>query len=194
MKIILCDSKPELVEAWNTHFDKHDDVEVKCGDILNEKSEAIVSPANSFGFMDGGFDYVLSEFFGWSIGKKVRSVINEQYRGELLVGQSLSVETNHQRFPYLIVAPTMRTPYNVNNSINAYLAMRAILLEAVEKQYESVAIVGLCTNIGKMTCLKSAYQMYRAYEEVMLKDCAFVYSLKQAYDDTLSMLFQGEEV
>jgi len=183
--------KREMEESWNRFF--HNGVEIKSGDILHEKSEAIVSPANSFGFMDGGFDYVLSEFFGWDIGKKVRKVINAEYRGELLVGQALSVETNHERFPYLICAPTMRTPYDVNNSINAYLAMRAILLEAVAKQYKSVAIVGLCTNIGRMTCIKSAYQMYRAYEEVMLKECAFMYSLKQAHDDTNKMLFMEKD-
>ena len=185
--------KRDMEDCWNLNFHKHDDVEVKCGDILNERADAIVSPANSFGFMDGGFDYMLSEFFSWDIGKKVRQAINTDYGGELLVGQALSVETNHKQFPYLISAPTMRAPYDVNNSINAYCAMRAVLLEAIEKQYESVAIVGLCTNIGKMTCPKSALQMYKAYErEVVLNGHVIIYSIKQASDDTQTML--GEQV
>ena len=60
--------------------------------------------------------------------------------GELLVGQALVVPTGDSVVPtgdsvvpYLISAPTMRVPmsFNIATSLNAYLAMKAILVAAV---------------------------------------------------------------
>lgn len=64
----LRDLAGTLVEAWHTEFDDLDSVQVSQGDIFSTsdgmvadgspidiKADAIVSPANSFGFMDGGF-------------------------------------------------------------------------------------------------------------------------------------------
>ena len=44
-------------------------MKVSQGDIFNGApvADAIVSPANSFGFMDGGIDYCYSEHFGWQM-------------------------------------------------------------------------------------------------------------------------------
>jgi hypothetical protein len=36
-------------------------------DILTRTADAILSPANSFGFMDGGIDLLYSNFFGWEL-------------------------------------------------------------------------------------------------------------------------------
>ncbi len=48
----------------------------------------------------------------------------------LKIGQAIIMETNDpdQQIKYLISAPTMRVPENVENTPNAYLAFRATLL------------------------------------------------------------------
>jgi O-acetyl-ADP-ribose deacetylase (regulator of RNase III) len=92
----------------------------------------VVSPANSFGFMDGGIDWRYSERFGWQLMERLQQVIKgEDYFGELLVGQAIILETNDEmkKIPYLISAPTMRVPLDVSNSPNAYLAFKATLME-----------------------------------------------------------------
>ena len=42
-------------------------LQISYGDIFKgaPAADAIVSPANSFGFMDGGIDYAYSDHFGW---------------------------------------------------------------------------------------------------------------------------------
>ena len=47
------------------------------GDITQIECDAMVSPANSFGFMDGGLDYALSERFGWDLEKRLQKIIKD---------------------------------------------------------------------------------------------------------------------
>jgi len=171
MKIILFSISNDLHEAWHKFFENIENVSIQLTDICQLSCDAIVSPANSFGFMDGGLDYLLSERFGWDLEKKVQKKIQELPERELLVGQSLLIETEDQKIPYLIVAPTMRIPtnFNIDTSIHAYLAMKAILIQALKNpQILTVAIPGLCTGIGRMLPEIAANQMFMAYEEVIL--------------------------
>ena len=44
--------------------DGPDELSFVQGSILEVSTDALVSPANSFGYMDGGLDLLLSEHFG----------------------------------------------------------------------------------------------------------------------------------
>jgi O-acetyl-ADP-ribose deacetylase (regulator of RNase III) len=59
-------------------------------------------------------------------------MIKELPEGELLVGQAMVLETGDRQIPFLISAPTMRIPtnFNIDTSVNAYLAMKAILIKS----------------------------------------------------------------
>jgi O-acetyl-ADP-ribose deacetylase (regulator of RNase III) len=91
---------------------------------------------------------------------------------ELLVGEALVVPTENTRVPWLIVAPTMRVPMRVRTSINAYLAMKAILIaarnHATQPPLQTVAIPGLGTGIGEMSPEICAGQMWQAFREVVM--------------------------
>jgi len=97
-------------------------------DICIAECNAVVSPANSFGFMDGGLDRALSERFGWQLQERLQKIIAKRPLGELLVGEALTVDTGNRSISWLICAPTMRVPMKLRQSINAYLAMKAILV------------------------------------------------------------------
>lgn len=171
MKVILSDLSIDLISAWKEIFEKEDGVEVLREDITRIKCDAVVSPANSFGFMDGGLDYALSERFGWDLEKRLQKKIKELPEGELLVGQAIVMETGDKNTPFLISAPTMRIPtnFNIDTSVNAYLAMKAILIKAkTHGEINSIAIPGLCTGTGRMQPMIAAKQMYLAYKEIIL--------------------------
>ena len=63
-KITLIDSKSSLCEAWRNAFADYPEVGVLAGDYFQRDADAIVSPANSFGFMDGGLDLAIKEELG----------------------------------------------------------------------------------------------------------------------------------
>lgn len=171
LKIVLCDLNEALVNEWKDCFEEMPNVEIVLGNILEHPCDAIVSPANSFGFMDGGIDYHYSKFFGWGLQNLLQEKIKKTDEGELLVGKSMTLETKNDMFPYLISAPTMRVPMNfqIPASVNAYLGTKAALIAAVKHQnISSLAIPGMCTGCGRMPVEVAANQMLLAYKEVIL--------------------------
>ncbi len=179
MQIFLRDNNQAIAAEWQSLFSDFADVNVSCGDIFAEgpwlDAEAIVSPANSFGFMDGGIDFVYSSYFGWGVSDKLRELLWTEYGGELLVGQAVVIDmrlTNpnaeHKvridRMPYLISAPTMRVPSDVSKTVNAYLAFVASLRVAEKQGIKSILCPGLGTAIGRLSPQGCAIQMYEAYK------------------------------
>lgn len=172
MQVFLRDLNSHMVNAWNKYFKDEPDVHVSYGDIFapgpHMVAEAIVSPANSFGFMDGGIDYVYSMELGWEMSEFLRKMIDVKHSGELLVGQAEVVDIHMKnpkaKFRYLISAPTMRTPCNVARTANAYLAFRATLQKAEEYGINSVLCPGLGTMVGEMPFGVCALQMYEAWK------------------------------
>lgn len=191
MKWKLVYTDAALGKAWREHFDAVDDIEVLEGDICRVACDAVVSPANSFGFMDGGLDYALSERFGWDLQKRLQAEIRQRPLGELLVGEALIVETRDAEVPWLISAPTMRVPMRLKQSINAYLAMKAILtaVRAHQRQprIEVVAVPGLGTGCGRLPLSMAAFQMKAAYEEVVLGDKPYPADYREAQSRQLKL-------
>ena len=191
MKIILADRNEPIIQAWNKYFGDCENITTHHGSIFDHPCDAIVSPANSFGFMDGGIDLALSEYLGWHVQDRLQAIIKEKHHGELLIGQAELVETDHQEFPYLISAPTMRVPMNIKGTVNVYLAARAIFLlikhgEHPEKGrissfIHAVAISGLGTGAGKVSPNICARQMRAAYDEVILGKGHFPQTWGQAH-------------
>ena len=169
MHYLLIDKNPKMIIAWEQFFQEEENVTILEGDLTKVSCDAIVSPANSFGFMDGGVDYAISMRLGWDLQNDLQEIIRALPEGELLVGKALVLATEDELIPYLISAPTMRVPMNFNipTSINAYLAMKAALIVAREHpQIEYVAIPGFCTGVGRMSHEVAAKQMYQAFREI----------------------------
>ena len=168
--ITLIDLTKELPKAWAIEFDGLP-VAIKVGSLFDLSADAVVSPANSFGHMDGGLDGKLRDFFGLEIENRVQHRITSEFNGELLVGQAVVTSTNNPQFQYLITAPTMRVPSDVSHSINAYLAMCAILRTAIaHPNIKTVVISGLCSLSGRMKPGVVARQMAAAYRKVLCRD------------------------
>jgi O-acetyl-ADP-ribose deacetylase (regulator of RNase III) len=169
----LRDRGGSLTAAWQKHFAGIAEVQPATGDIFGVRVDAIVSPANCFGFMDGGIDRAYSERFGWQLQDRLREIIRRDWDGELPIGLALLLETGDKDIPYLISAPTMRAPVNVAKTLNAYLAFRAVLRvvdrhnQRQGRPIQSVACPGLGTGTGEMPADVCARQMREAYDEIV---------------------------
>src|SRR5579884_3260095 len=163
MNIVLAAVEKPLADTWERFCGDVEGVSVHRGSILDVSCAAVVSPANSFGFMDGGIDALYLDYFGPDIQMRVRRAIYERHHGELLVGMAEIVETDDERIPYLIAAPTMRVPMVLHESVNAYLAARAVLLlvrhgvfpcgphqgQRIADRVKTIAFPGLGTGVGR---------------------------------------------
>jgi O-acetyl-ADP-ribose deacetylase (regulator of RNase III) len=161
-----------MAAQWRKAFDDAPGVVVVEGDILEGRCDAIVSPANSFGFMDGGIDLAYRRFFGLNVQSRVQEKIKNEFHGELPVGQAMVVPTGHDAVPYLVAAPTMRVPDRISDTVNVYLAFRAALLALIahndraETPLRSLRTPALGTGIGSMPLSRAAHQMHAAYVSV----------------------------
>lgn len=180
MKIQLIDINLPLCNAWKSVF-YDTNVEIIQGDIFKTPTDCIVSPANSFGFMDGGLDYYISEYLGWDIQEKLQKKIAKNYNGELLVGQAEIIETKHKDIPFCLCAPTMRVPLIIKDTVNVYLAMKAILTTVKDHpQIKTISIPGLGTGVGQINLNVCAKQMRKAYEDFWINNYTYPINLKQA--------------
>jgi O-acetyl-ADP-ribose deacetylase (regulator of RNase III) len=169
MKIILTALEESLAKAWETFCGDLDFIKIHRGSIFDVNCEAVVSPANSFGFMDGGIDALYMSYFGRDIQQTVQQKITKKHHGELLVGAADIVETGDERIPYLIIAPTMRVPMILRDTVNIYLAARAVFLLLSETPIIStVAFPGLGTGVGGVTPAICAHQMRVAIDDILL--------------------------
>jgi O-acetyl-ADP-ribose deacetylase (regulator of RNase III) len=182
MEIYLCAREDDLFNAWKLFCGHHDFVTVTRQDIMSIDAEALVSPANSFGFMTGGIDLHYRNYLGQSIEDDLRRDIDLNFCHELLVGQATSVKVFNPpqllkvrtletlvKYKYMIAAPTMRVPENVSHTINAYLATKAALIEASRIKVSSIVFPGLGTGTGGMLPEDCAKQVNAAINYVLVE-------------------------
>ena len=186
-KIYLIDRSSNLVAEWKNSFADCPEVEVIAGSYFQQPADVIVSPANSFGIMDGGLDLAIRDELGFVAQRKIQEVIVAKHHGELPIGCAEIIETGDSRWRYMVAAPTMRIPEPISFTINAYLAFRAILV-AIEnlnrnmckREIDSVVCSGLGTGVGKVSSLKCARQMRAAYKS--MKELARIPDFKGIHD------------
>lgn len=166
-KFILVDNKAELANAWNKEFEFDDNVEAHGpADIFSFTGDACVSPANSFGFMDGGIDLLYSMNMGWHVSAQLKNKIQTEYDGELLVGQAVVIPTGYARFPNIICAPTMRVPRRLVGTYNVYLSAKAMFLTAKRHPlFKTIVCPGLGTGTGGVSPKECARIMKLAYDD-----------------------------
>jgi len=164
MKIHLRDLNAALVTAWcdwigNSRV-SFTAVDGAVGDPADAGATAVVSPANSFGIMDGGID--LSYARRWTgIEDAVRArIARECLFSELLVGQAIFVPIpGASATKSLIVAPTMRVPMRIIDPADVYLATRVAVRCAQEHNVDSLAIPGMGTGCGGVAPTVAAHAM-----------------------------------
>ncbi len=196
MNVILTATHHSLLAAWQKHCGALEGVVIHDGSILEAGCDAVVSPANSFGFMDGGIDLLYSQHFGWHVQERLQEQIREYHHGELLVGRAEMVETDDPRIPFLIAAPTMRVPMILQRGVNPYLAARAALLLIMNGRFrlgrlkgtpivevvKTVAFPGLGTGVGRVPPDICARQVGEAIREVLLGERSFPRTWSEAQE------------
>jgi hypothetical protein len=75
MRLILMDTNPAVGTSFHLAFEKLPGVEVVRGGFESLPAfDCMVSPANSFGLMDGGIDAAIIQFFGEQLQERVQNV------------------------------------------------------------------------------------------------------------------------
>ena len=159
---------------------------VKKGSITTLEVDAIVNPANSFGFMGGGVAGVIKKVGGRVIEDEAIQQAPIQV-GEAVVTCSGDLVCNR-----VIHAPTMHNPGEATDSHKVMCAVKAALELADDSGFKSLAMPGMGTGVGGLDKSEAARVMvktikgteFRNLKKIILIDIddemveAFVQALK----------------
>ncbi|WP_444907583.1 hypothetical protein ACJJIR_05455 [Microbulbifer sp. SSSA008] len=84
------------MEAWSEVFEDVESVDFIEGDLFSRSTDVMVSPANSFGIVDGGLDLPIRDRLGFQVEDRVQERIKYDFHGELPVGSAVVVPTSHE--------------------------------------------------------------------------------------------------
>ena len=171
MKIYLLDINEKITKAWENEFKECDNVFVVKDDFAHfmktyKDIECIVSPANSFGYMNGGYDEAITNYFGLGVEKEVRRFIDKNLFGEQPVGTSIMVNIPNTS-KKLIHTPTMRLPSPILDYLVIYQCMRTTLMMAINNRINSIVIPAFGGSTGKVLPDVIAKYMKSGYKQVM---------------------------
>lgn len=170
LKIYLLDINPEMCEVWEKNFGGASNVEIVCEEFSafmekHKEVDCVVSPANSYGFMDGGFDFALSCYFGDELEETVQQYIKDNLYYEQPVATSIIVDTPIKGIK-LIHTPTMQVPSAITDYKIIYHCMRSTLITALNSGVKCVVIPAFGGGCGRVPCETISKLMFRAYQQI----------------------------
>ena len=115
---------------------------IKKGDITSVKCDAIVNPANSFGYMGDGVAGAIKRKGGIEIEKEAVG------KAPIKVGSAIATTSGKLGCKYVIHAPTMEKPAMRIGVKNVELAVNAALGLAKKLDVKTIAIPGMGTGVG----------------------------------------------
>ena len=175
MKIYLLDRNINMTDSWTKYFSKETDVHIVCDDFENFIKEhfgidGIVSPGNSFGLMDGGYDAAITNYFGTWLMKDVQKAILEYFSGEQSIGTCLTIETSLTNGLgdeiLLLHTPTMRTPEKIYDIRVIYQCMRETVIAAEHSNRTEIVIPAFGGCTGEVPYNDVARMMFLAYKQI----------------------------
>jgi len=144
---------------------------VHQGDLTQLKVDAIVNPANSHGWMGGGVAGVIRRRGGSEIEKEAVD------QAPIPIGHAVVTQAGSLPCKVVIHAPTMREPAERTNEENVKQATLASLQVADAHRFETLAIPGMGTGIGRVPVDKAACAMVdvvRSFSPKKLKEVILV--------------------
>lgn len=167
-QIILLDMNMPMCKAWSDEFSGLDEnISVVNADFESfiaghNDVDGIVSPANSFGLMDGGYDAAITSYFGYNLMEKVQDKIIREFGGMQPVGSALTVLIDENR--YLIHVPTMMYPGPIADIQIIYQCMRSTICTAEKLKLRKIVIPAFGRLTGRVEERVVARMMKLGYE------------------------------
>ena len=120
------------------------EIEVRRGSLLEVDTELIVNPANSYGYMGGGVAGGIKRFGGEEIEREAVQ------KAPIPVGGAVLTTAGKLNFKGVIHAPTMEEPAMQTTEDKVRKAVRAALRLADRERFNSLAMPGMGTGVGRL--------------------------------------------
>ena len=138
-------------------------IEARKASITTIQVEAIINPANSFGYMGGGVAGVIKQVGGQSIEDEAIE------QAPIQVGEAVITGAGDLVCKKVIHAPTMHNPGEKTDEHKVMCAISAALTLAEEHDFKSIAIPGMGTGIGGLDKIEAAQIIVEAIKGMKFK-------------------------
>ena len=146
-------------------------IKVKLGSIVEEETDAIVCPSNSYGIMGGGVAKIIRTVGGAMIeADAVR-------KAPIPLGQALITDGGMLPSRYVIHSPTMKLPEGAATEENIRKSVNAALKVAEDNNISSISMPGMGTGIGGFEPIDAANIMIdeiRKFKAKFLKEVILI--------------------
>ena len=137
-------------------------ITIEKGDLTKISCDAIVNPANSYGYMGGGVAGAIKKVGGQNIENEAIG------KAPIEVGSAIITSSGNLACSHVIHAPTMEEPAMKIDVKNVTLATKAALELGVEHKFKTIAIPGMGTGVGRVPVEKAAdaiIKVVKKYED-----------------------------
>jgi len=138
-------------------------IEVKKASITTIEAEAIVNPANSFGYMGGGVAGIIKRVGGRIIEEEAIE------QAPIQVGQAVLTSSGDLVCGKVIHAPTMHNAGERTDSHKVLCAVRAALELADKTGFKTLAMPGMGTGVGGLDKPEAARIIIKAIKNIEFK-------------------------
>lgn len=174
LQIFIIDNSNYMASCLLNAFKGVPNVTVKHYDLgrffdeNKDKIDCLVSPANAFGCMTGGYDAALSNILGWDFQGEVQEYIKNNFYGEQGVGTSFILKTHLPNLS-LIHTPTMQYPSLIKDEMIVYYCMRSTLICALKNNIKCIVIPVFGGACGGVDGEKAGNMMRKAYDQILYR-------------------------
>jgi O-acetyl-ADP-ribose deacetylase (regulator of RNase III) len=181
LQFVFFDNNKHIIDAYMKAlkpFESMYKIKYDVGDIKHivqrNHCTCIVSPANSFGEMNGGIDLWIAKMFP-DVQKNVYRYIKSHswYKSQtgvpcIPVGDSMLCGTGSNICPYIVIAPTMFKPSDIRFTDNVYRAFISILDNFHDRSF-IIGVSGMGTGVGNLSAEECAKQVALAFKHFIEK-------------------------
>jgi O-acetyl-ADP-ribose deacetylase (regulator of RNase III) len=175
LNLWLVHPDPLMCDAFTQRFDGLPNVRVIRGTLEElEPHDAFVTAGNAYGIMTAGIDAAVVRLCGDDLMRRVQDRILDDYLGEQPIGTAFVIETGLDRLPFVVHAPTMRTPGSIEKTDKVYVATWAALLAVYrhnvaspDRKIDTVAMPAMGNGFGGVGFDEAARQMAVAYRHYL---------------------------
>ena len=165
MKIYLLDIDSSMTDEWEKAFNDIENIEVVNDNFkhfmdTHNDVDGIVSPANSFGLMDGGYDKAIIDYLGRNAQTNVFTILNIIFDGYQPIGSCCPIVFDKYT---ILHTPTMRYPEEIIDERVVFDCMLSCLNCANKSNIKSIVIPAFGGCTGKVSKDIIAKLMYFAY-------------------------------
>ena len=163
MEILVADNNKRVLEAFKA---LGPNFPVEFGNPMAFDIDGVVSPANTLGIMNGGFDASIRRYLGTWAEVNARKAIAE--RKGIKVGEAIVVNTLHPKIPKLVVAPTISHQGEMGGDASViYSVAYAAVIAAKSAGIKKLGMTSLGTGARGLDIMDAVAEQINGIEDAL---------------------------